>query len=436
MSPPSVQDHGSRLSIGLLSPGWPLPAFPNGIVTYVDTLVPSLRKMGHRVSILAGQVAGVRDPSVYDLARFVSARSMPQRLIDALAARIAPRVLTSRQVRRALVAAARTMVSEGGVDVVEAEESFGTAAWLKEGLSVPVCVRLHGPWFLNGPALAAPEDDGFRERVRMERLAIARADGITAPSRDVLDRVRAHYGLELAGAEVIPYPVARPPADQRWRLDACDRERVLFVGRFDRHKGGDVVLEAFGEVMRAIPRARLSFVGPDRGVVTDDGRTWTLPEFVRDRLPGALETGRVEWLGQLPSTALASLRLRALVTIVASRYETFCYAAAETMALGCPIVATRVGGMTEFVMDGINGLLCRPEDPRDLAGRIIELMTDPRRAAALARQGALDCERLLHPDVIAARMVAFYRRVLAGKPGHGPPPEIVTARAGGSRRRR
>jgi glycosyltransferase involved in cell wall biosynthesis len=232
--------------------------------------------------------------------------------------------------------------------------------------------------------------------------------------------VRAHYKLELPGAEVIPYPIAPVPSQPRWRLDACDPSLVLFVGRFDRHKGGDVIIEAFAHILKQFPSGRLIFVGPDRGCATDDGRSWSLPEFVRDRLPGALETGRVEWLGQQPLAALAALRRRAFVTVVASRYETFCYAAAEAMALGCPVVATHVGGIPEIIRDGSNGVLCRPEDPADLAENVMALMADPVRAAALGSQAALDCERLYHPDVIARRVAEFYQAVLSrGRTGRG-----------------
>ncbi len=402
------------LSIGLVTPGWPADAFSNGIVTYVATLVPSLRTMGHRVSVIAGHVAGdPGEPGIYDLARVHSARSAPERLFDGLAYRITPRAALLRQMRRALVRSVRTMISERAVDILEMEESFGVAAAVRQSVGIPVCVRLHGPWFLNGPVTGVADDDAFRERVRAEREAIAVTDGITAPSRDVLERVRARYGLELPGAEVIPQPIAPAPVAARWKLHACDALRLLFVGRFDRHKGGDLMIEAFSHILKEIPRARLCFVGPDRGCVTDDGGTWSLPEFVRDRVPGGLESGRVEWLGQQPLAALASLRRGAIVTVVASRYENLPYAAIEAMALGCPMVATRVGGIPEIVQDGSNGLLCRSEDPADLADKVIALVIEPTRAAALGHQAALDCERLYHPDVIAGRITAFYRDVLA-----------------------
>src|SRR5207237_768264 len=145
---------------------------------------------------------------------------------------------------------------------------------------------------------------------------------ITAPSHDVLERTRAFYGLALKGAEVIPPPTAPIPPSARWRLEDCDPDQVLFIGRFDRHKGGDLIVEAFGRVLREVPRARLGFVGPDRGFLDEYGRQWHLEEFIRDRVPGALESGAITLMGQQPYSALDQFRRKALVNVICSRYET------------------------------------------------------------------------------------------------------------------
>ena len=56
------------ISIGYFSPGWPAEAFCNGIATAIGTLTPSLRAMGHQVTIIAGKVVdGTPDVAVYDL---------------------------------------------------------------------------------------------------------------------------------------------------------------------------------------------------------------------------------------------------------------------------------------------------------------------------------------------------------------------------------
>ena len=158
---------------------------------------------------------------------------------------------------------------------------------------------------------------------------------MTAPSLDVLERTRAYYGLPLEHAEVIPNPTRPVPAHERWRADGCEPGTILFVGRFDRHKGGDTIIEAFARVLRAAPGAQLRFAGPDRGLVNDRGRRWGIDAFVDDRLPGARESGRVRLLGHVPHSRLDDLRRRSAVTVACSRYEVFGLTATEAMAMGC-----------------------------------------------------------------------------------------------------
>ena len=171
------------------------------------------------------------------------------------------------------------------------------------------------------------------------------------------------------------------------------------------------MIEAFGRVLREIPQAHLKFVGSDNGITDSKGRLWKLETFVRDRLPGALESGQVALLGRQPFSALAALRRNAMVTVVCSRYENAPRALIEAMSLGCPIVAARVGGIPEIMEDQRDGLLHRPEDSEDLATQIITLLNDPARSAELGRSAAATCDRRFHPEIIAMQTIEFYRRL-------------------------
>src|SRR5262249_36211395 len=123
-------------------------------------------------------------------------------------------------------------------------------------------------------------------------------------------------------------------------------------------------------------------------------------------------TACVDWIGTQTQESLAEFRRQAIVTIVASRYETFGLAALESMAYGCPLVATRAGGIAETVADGINGLLCPPGDSGAMAGAIAQLLYNPNLAAKLGRRAAEDAATGYHPDKIARETAGFYQRVL------------------------
>ena len=407
---------GAPLSVALVSPGWPPSAFANGIIPYVASLAEQLRRQGQRATVLARDIIGEVGDDVMPIGR-----DGPDGLLDrvswALRRRVDPEGYVDREAVSRLARAARRAASERGARLIEMEESFGWAEGVRRRVPMAMVVRLHGPWFLNGPHRGAVDDPAFRRRVRREGEAIRRADGVTAPSRDVLERTRAYYGLPLEHAEVI-YPPAVEAG--RWRREACDPDTILFVGRFDNHKGGDLVVDAFGLLASEDPAVRLRFVGPDANYIDPKGRRWSLPEYLRDRLPAAAAS-RVEWMGQQPADRLGALRRGAAAVVACSRYETFGLTLTEAMACGCPVVATRAGAFPELVEDGEDGLLCRPDDPADLARALRSLLDDPELAARLGHRAAEGAVGKYDPALLAAATARYYRRVLARREGGSPP---------------
>jgi glycosyltransferase involved in cell wall biosynthesis len=302
---------------------------------------------------------------------------------------------------------------EFAYDLIEMEETWGVARYVRRTPRVPMIVRIHGPWFLNGPVLGIAKDKAFEYRVRQERLAISGADGITAPSLDVLERVRREYDLALPDAEVIPPPGPVVPETRRWNWADCDRDSILFVGRFDRHKGGDLAIDAFREVARERPSARLWFVGPDRGLLDEDGRTLDLVTYIREHLPNDDLRNRVQVLGHRGPDEIVELRRRAFVTIVPSRYETFGIIVLEAFAFGSPLIVSDAGSLPELVRPGETALTFRSGDYRDLASKILQMLKNPDLAQKMSACARADYEARFTPSVIASRMAAFYDRVLA-----------------------
>ena len=130
--------------------------------------------------------------------------------------------------------------------------------------------------------------------------------------------------------------------------------RVLFVGRFDRQKGVDVLfsaMEILGEEAHAI-------IAGD--AVLDDGKKGPLPTNIT----------RIGWL--VPGE-IEALFHTAHVLVVPSRWEGFGLVALEAMRAGLPVIASRVGGLAEIVEDGVTGYLVPPESPTELAKAIRQL---------------------------------------------------------------
>ncbi len=223
-------------------------------------------------------------------------------------------------------------------------------------------------------------------------------------SQDRARRARAHaYGLrDLAGASHpgrdhialrspsqlarhIDNPLSLPAAAPVWALDRCDRKRLLFVGRFDKRKGGDLVLRAFDALAKADPSLQLTFVGPDGGVAEAHGRRLGFDD-ARAILCDGSAGSRIDYRGGLDPQQIYPLRANAYLTIVASRWENQSYTALEAMAQGCPLVSSDAGGQSEFVVDGSTGLLAKAGSDDELRERIATLLLDPHLAAELGRR--------------------------------------------------
>ena len=92
-------------------------------------------------------------------------------------------------------------------------------------------------------------------------------------------------------------------------------------------------------------------------------------------------------MGAQPQEVLRTHYVAADVTVLPSHYESFGMVALEAMACGSPVVASRVGGLTTTVRDGVTGFLVPEGDVAALAGRLDTLLGDPDLRWRLGREG-------------------------------------------------
>jgi glycosyltransferase involved in cell wall biosynthesis len=405
--------------LAMVTPAWPAGTAPNGIVTYTSHLAPAFRQRGVRTVLLAWDVANrplpnmtaEDDGDVIDIAKFKPGRSLLGKAA-AKARRLLPASDFGDAKFAMMVRAVRSALAHFPIEILEIEEAFGLASRIVKLKRIPVVTRLQGPWFLNGEVLGVKKDAEFYQRVEQERLSIAWADAITSPSQDILDRTRDFYGLPLEGAQVIPCPIDPRPDTPPWKLAEADQNRIVFVGRFDLHKGGDVMIDAFARLAASRPELRLDFVGPDRGIPNGSGGRLGIVDYIRCRISDASVASRIVIHGQKRADEIDDFRRRGFVTVVPSRYETFGYTAAEALRLGCPLVAADSGGLREIVRKGETGLLFPAGNAALLAGQIDRLLVNSELAARLGEAGRRDVGARYHPTAIAESTLDLYASVV------------------------
>ena len=187
-----------------------------------------------------------------------------------------------------------------------------------------------------------------------------------------------------------------------------DRDGVLFVGRLTPHKGVD-------RLIRALP------AGAALRVAGSGGHDPRPPERDYPRLLRRLAQGRdVTFLGPASEEALPGLYRSAAVLAMPSVDRT-CYGrpvpvsellgltALEAMASGTPVVASRIGGLAEVVVDGETGFLVEPGDLAALGDRLALLLSDRRLAARLGANARELVVRRFTWRACAERCLAAYR---------------------------
>jgi glycosyltransferase involved in cell wall biosynthesis len=212
-------------------------------------------------------------------------------------------------------------------------------------------------------------------KAELEDVALAVADRIVVSSKSTLEDV-INRGVPRERVRLVAYGVDRATFHAR-QTSPTSAKFVLFVGRLVRQKGADLLLRAFCTLGPKARRWRLVLVGegPER-----------LP---LEALASALGlSARVDFVGWQNGARLADLYRSAVVAAMPSRYEPFGMVALEAMACGCPVVASRVGGLKEVVADGESGYLVAPGDEADLSRRLEQVGSDDRLRSHL-REGAL-----------------------------------------------
>jgi glycosyltransferase involved in cell wall biosynthesis len=240
-------------------------------------------------------------------------------------------------------------------------------AWLAAlATGKPFVLQFHG----TDAELARRVPALFRPVVRRARLAIA-------PTAVLAETARA---LGARDVRLIPEGV-RIPGEVGTPEEP---PHVLYVGRLSEEKG---VLELV-EAARGLPL-----------VVVGDGP-------LRERVPGAL--------GFVPPAEVGSYLQRAAVVACPSRREGYGIVARQALAHGRPVVATRVGGLVEAVLDGETGLLVPPRDPSALRTALEQLLGDAELRARMGAAAREDAVRRFSEDEATRATIAAYEAALGG----------------------
>jgi len=215
---------------------------------------------------------------------------------------------------------------------------------------------------------------------RRKALAYRASTHIVPVSQAALADIGQLYPQQQAKCRVFLNALADPLPDGRV-ADGARPPHLICVARFDRSKGQDVLIHALALLKDRHPVLSVEFVGT--GPLQADCERLAQAQGV---------AGRCTFAGRLEHTEVLRRMARAQATVLPSRSDNCPLVTIESLAVGTPLVGSRVGGIPEIVRDRVDGYLVPPDNPPVLADKLDRLLANAplaQRLCANARAGFL-----------------------------------------------
>jgi glycosyltransferase involved in cell wall biosynthesis len=268
------------------------------------------------------------------------------------------------------------------------------------------------------------ELEDIDERLSLEQAALSRSRYLHGLTQASLSKTISDYQLTPVATAVIGRGLrdkSRPqePGDGRRGGDGRNTPpRILFVGRLERRKGVDTLLDAFGELLDDGVEATVTLAGPSA-----DG--YVRERFEQDAARPPRLTEVLRLAGPVSDSELERLYADADIVCIPSRYESHGVVLVEAMMFGKAIATCDGGGIDEVVDGGRNAVVSPPEDASALASSLRRLLADQQLRAKLGAEARATFERRFDARFAASRMESFLADVIDLHRSAGPRPDDV-----------
>ncbi len=251
-------------------------------------------------------------------------------------------------------------------------------------------------------------------------------DTYPAWAREKLRIIEEGVDLDLCA----PDPAARKKKLTIGPLTVSPRQKLLtFVSRnLEPYRGFHTLMRALPDLLRERPDLIVSIVGGDEvsyGAPPREGGSWK--ELLLRELGGRLDLSRVHFLGKIPYSDHLALLKRSDAHVYLSYPFVASWSLREALACGCAIIGADTVTVTEFIEDGVNGLITPTLDPAALRNNVLRLLGDAKLSARLRAGARAYAEaRLAMPDYISryrAYIEEITGRPLIAAPAAEPAPK-------------
>jgi len=401
---------------GILLIGNYPPPF-GGVPKHLEDLVPYLVRCGWDVHVLSGGTSGIeaadgytvyKDPRPALTRRLATVRFL---LRSTIAGHAGPALAASRRLPLSLWPAIMTRVSlaariieHGDIRVISAYNLVTGApvgAIASEMYRIPLVVTNLGEIYSHRPLI----DRQLPMVHHITRIATVLTSLTCHCARSYRElglapQVRVlHYGIDR---QRLVRAASGAGEAVRQRLGIPSHAPVvLYVGRWVRDMGLQVLLEGLPDLLAAPESLHVVIAGADgelRPAVDQVVAQWR---------------GRVTAAMNVPEGELGDFYAAATLVVAPTLGARACgsLASAEAMAAGKAVVASRVGGIPEYVHEGVTGLLVPPGETPALVQAVLALLRDPERLGEFGRRGRERVAELFDAERTNAQFELLFREV-------------------------
>ena len=247
-----------------------------------------------------------------------------------------------------------------------------------------------------------------KKRLTDLRLVTHKVDGFITPSRELQEKthqlVNRNIPVEYIANGVDTERFA-PILDKfNYQLSPSPqlgRKIILAVRRHEYKCGIHILIQAWPKVIQYYPDALLWLIG-------EGDQTTHLKKMVHDLNLG----NSVSFLGTISHEALPSYYHSAYVSVLPSIYEAVSLSGLESLACGCPVVGTNVGGIPEFLKHKKTGLLVEANSVSGLASALINLLGNSVERDKMGSVGSDYVKNNFSWSIAAKKTISFYQRMI------------------------
>lgn len=295
------------------------------------------------------------------------------------------------------------------VDIVQLSNYRASGLFVTEFSDIPHVTRISALHAAVREAGGRSGHPGVRLTERLEARQLRRSRSLFAPSHAVVSMLG--HRPRIPAVQVLRSPVFVETVDlddSLFRRHLEGRRYLLFVGRYQVHKGFGVLAEALPEVLANVPGLEAAFVGQDdRGPGGESMREALLRRCQKFE-------SRVHFIGQTPHSQLYPMVAGARLVVLPSLTDNLPNTMLEAMTLGRPVLGTIGTSMDEVIEHEVSGFLVPPGDPAALAEGIRSAWNHP--ALEAIGEEARSVARQFAPEVAVPAALRHLRSVISQWP--------------------